>query len=65
MYKRLKSAMIMKGDDQKTLAELLDVSIPSISRRLSGDIDWSISEIETLCERYNMSFEELFEKDKA
>ena len=57
-----KAEMARKGDTQNTLAEVLGLSIGQISKRMNDQIDWSISEIRILCDRYNMSFEELFKK---
>ena len=62
-YPELAGEMAKHGDTQKTIAKLLDLSIPSFSRRLSGEVDWSIGEIETLCKHYKKDYYELFKKD--
>lgn len=62
-YPELAGEMAKHGDTQKTIAKLLDLSIPSFSRRLSGEVDWSIGEIETLCKYYKKDYYELFKKD--
>lgn len=56
----LAAEMAKKGDTNKVLANLLKLSESSISRRLSGEIDWSIGEIETLCDHYSKNYYELF-----
>lgn len=61
-YANLRAEIARNGDTLNTLSEVLGVSVGSISKRLSGDIEWTISEIKILCDRYNKSFEELFEK---
>lgn len=33
-----------------------------VSRRLSGEVEWTIGDIETLCDHYNMDFWELFKR---
>jgi hypothetical protein len=43
------------------IGKLLGISDASVSRRLSGQTDWKISEIETLCEKFDKSYCELFE----
>lgn len=62
-YPELAGEMAKHGDTQKTIAKLLDLSIPSFSRRLSGEVDWSIGEIETLCKYYKKDYYELFKKN--
>ena len=63
-YPEIRVEMARHGDTQSTLAKLLDITVTSISRRLSGEIDWRISEVETLCKYYNKSYDELFKIDK-
>ena len=62
-YPELAGEMAKHGDTQKSIAKLLDLSIPSFSRRLSGEVDWSIGEIETLCKHYKKDYYELFKKN--
>lgn len=61
-YPELAGEMAKRGDTQKTLGNLLGVNCSSISRRLSGEIEWSISEIDILCKRYNKNYYELFKR---
>lgn len=61
-YPELLAEMARHGDTQKAIAKLLELSIPSFSRRLSGEVDWSISDIEKLCKHYNKDYYELFKK---
>lgn len=62
-YPNLAGEMGKHGDSQKTLAELLGITNASVSRRLAGISEWSISEIEKLCEHYNKDYYELFKKN--
>lgn len=62
-YPELVGEMAKHGDTQKTLAKLLDITYSSVSRRLSGRTEWSISEIEKLCEYYGKDYYELFKKN--
>lgn len=59
-YPELAGEMRKHGDTQKTLAKLLELPNASISRRLSGETEWSISEIEKLCNYYKKNYYELF-----
>lgn len=62
-YPELVGEMAKHGDTQKNLAKLLDITYSSVSRRLSGRTEWSISEIEKLCEYYGKDYYELFKKN--
>lgn len=59
-YSGLVSEMAKHKDTQKSIAKLLDISEATISRRLTGETDWSIGEIEKLCNYYNKDYYELF-----
>lgn len=61
-YPNLVAEMIRHGDTARTLAESMNLTYSAIWRRMSGRQDWLISEITFICERYNMSFEELFKR---
>lgn len=59
-YPKLIAAMAVKGDTQWTLCDLLGVTRTTIYTRLIGKTEWTIGEIEKLCERYNKDYYELF-----
>lgn len=61
-YAELFIAMKKNGDTQKSIANLLGVSQQSISRKLNGKNEWTISEIDKLCEYYNKDYYELFKR---
>lgn len=58
-FSGLKAEMARRGDTNKTLADLLKISESSISRRLTGEVDWSVGEIEVLCNHYTKDAYEL------
>ncbi len=62
-YPNLRAEIARHGDTLEILAKVLDISVPSLSRRLSGDTGWSIEEADILCKRYNVPFEILFVKE--
>lgn len=59
-YPGLVGEMARRGDTQETLANLLGITRSAISRRLSGKIEWSIGEIDKICEHYEKDYYELF-----
>lgn len=59
-YPELVAEMARRGHNQNTLATLLQLSESSISRRLSGEIPWTIEEVEIVCNFYNKDYYELF-----
>lgn len=63
-YPELVGEMAKHGHTQKTLGELIGVSYPCISRRLSGETEWNISDIEKICEFYKKDYYELFKTEK-
>lgn len=52
--------MVRRGETQKELAKLLGVTRENVCLRLNGHRDFSISEIEKICEYYNKDYYELF-----
>lgn len=59
-YPNLLAEIARSGDTYSTLAKLLNMSVPSIARRLNGTIEWSKSEIDTLCDHYKKPYDYLF-----
>lgn len=59
-YPGLVSEMAKKGETQKTIAEMLGLTVPSVCRRFRGKKDWTIGEIEKICEHYGKDYYELF-----
>ena len=59
-FPNLRAEMSKRGETQKTLAELLGLTIATISRKLTGKIEWSLGEVELICEHYGKNYYELF-----
>lgn len=62
MFPEITKQMIERNEKQKDIAKLLDLDISQVSRKLSGHIDWSISDIQKLNKHYKMDFEKLFKR---
>jgi hypothetical protein len=60
MYPNLVAEMAKRGETYGTLAELLQTSISAVGRRINGTVEWTKSEIDTLCDHYNKSYTDLF-----
>ena len=64
IYPGLVAEMAKRGETQEVLSKLLGLRRESISRRMTGKLEWSISEIEKICEYYEKDYYELFKKEK-
>ena len=64
IYPGLVAEMAKRGETQEVLSKLLGLRRESISRRMTGKLEWSISEIDKICEYYKKDYYELFKKDK-
>lgn len=62
-YPGLIGEMARCGEKQKAIAKLLGITESSVSRRLLGKKEWSIGEIEKICEHYGKDYYELFKKN--
>jgi len=62
LYPDLVAEMAKRGETQKTIAKLIGIANTNVSKRFSGKKDWSISEIEKICDYYGKSYDELFKK---
>lgn len=63
IYPELVNQMTLRNENLKFMVELLGLKEKSqITRRLSGEIEWTIGEVEILCKHYNMDFWELFKR---
>jgi len=59
-YPNLEVEMSRNGDTQKKLADLLNITQQTVSKKLAGKVDWTIGEVEIICEHYNKNYYELF-----
>ena len=48
------------GETQDDLSKLLGISRTTFNFKLQGKSEWTISEIEKICEHYEMNYYELF-----
>lgn len=64
IYPNLVAEMARRGITQTTIAKLLGVGKSTVSRKFSGQNDWTISEVEILCEYFNKDYYQLFIKRK-
>lgn len=62
LYPNLQAQMAKYGETGETLAKLLGISSISVYNKLSGKTEWKISEIETLCKRFDSDYYHLFKK---
>ena len=58
-FSGLKAEMARRGETNKILADLLEISESSMSRRLSGEVNFSVGEVEALCNHYEKNAYEL------
>lgn len=59
-YPNLVAEMKNNKETRPIIAKMLGITTVSIYRKLVGANDWTISEIEKLCEHYNKDYYELF-----
>lgn len=64
-YKYSKLTLEMKNNKatQKHLSEILGITDVSFRKKLAGKTDWTIGEIETLCDYFKRDYYELFGKE--
>lgn len=59
-FSGLLAEMAKYGDDQNSIADLLGLGSSAVSRRFSGEVEWSIGEVDIICYYYGKSYYELF-----
>lgn len=62
IYPELASEMARNGETQTELSKLLEISNGTTSNKLSGRTEWTISEIDKICEHYGKDYYELFKR---
>lgn len=63
-YPELMGEMARHGDTQRSLAKILGITYSAMWRRLTGQKEWTISEVDKICEHYSKDYYELFKKSK-
>lgn len=64
LFPEIVAEMERRGETRKDLARLLELDVSQITRKLNGDIQWTIGDIEVMTLHYNKDFWELFRKNK-
>jgi transcriptional regulator with XRE-family HTH domain len=65
IYPKLEAKRAYHGETAHDIAVLLGVSDDSARRRLRGEVELDLSDIEKLMNHYESTFEELFGRDNA
>lgn len=61
-YPNLLAEMARCGDTYTALSEVVGMSVSAVARRLNGTVEWSKSEIDTICDYYGKSYDYLFKQ---
>ena len=59
--KMLKSKMVLFDDNQNRLAAKLNLTIATLSHKLSGKHDWKLSEVKKIAEINNLDAQEVWD----
>jgi len=62
MYPNIKAELARKGFGLQELADLLDLSIGSISKRMNGKVKWTTEEVDSIISMTGREYEYLFKK---
>ena len=65
IYPKLEAKRAYHGETAHDIAVLLGVSDDSARRRLRGEVEFDLSDIEKLMNHYESTFEDLFGRDTA
>lgn len=60
MFPEISNQMNKRNEKLKDIANLLNLDISQISRKLSGKVEWTFKDVKILCNHYNMDFKKLF-----
>lgn len=53
-YKKFKAFLAGNGIKQKEIADLIDVTESTISKKINGKADFDMDEVRTICKKYNL-----------
>jgi DNA-binding Xre family transcriptional regulator len=59
-YPGLVAEMVIQGETQKELAKVIGITPMAMSYKMTGKNDFTISEVEKICEHYKKNYYELF-----
>lgn len=60
VHLKLASKMTSCDMSQKDLAEQMHMTKSALNRRMTGKVEWYVSEVKLLCKIFDSTFEELF-----
>lgn len=63
VYPEIEAEMARRGLTQIDVAKVLRRCPTAVLRRLSGEVDWTISDINILCHVFAKDYYELFKKE--
>ena len=63
IYPNLVKELIERNETQKDLGDAIGLSKTSVNYKFTGKVEWSISEIEKVCEYFGKDYYELFKRD--
>lgn len=63
-YLRFKAWLVENNIKQKVIAELLGIDVVTLNQKLNGWSDFTYTEVEIICDHYNLSAD-LFRRNKV
>jgi len=63
-FPEIYNQMQLRNEKLKDVANVIELDISQVSRKISGEINWSFNDIQLLCKHYNMDFKDLFRKEE-
>lgn len=63
-FPNLVAEMARKGETQTSLAKVLGINKQTINLKFNGKSDWTLGEVETICEYFGKDYYQLFIKRK-
>lgn len=63
-YPGLVGEMAKRGETKEMLANFLGIRRETIGKKMSGKAEWTIGEIDKICEHYGKDYYQLFKDEK-
>lgn len=64
-YPNLKFVMLKHNEKNIDVIKLIGSSYFKFGRKMSGELEWTLSEVKTLCEHYGKDYYYLFEESEG
>lgn len=64
LFPEIAAEMARRGETHEDLAKLLELDRTQVTRKLKGEIEWSIGDIEVMVLHYDSDFHTLFRRNK-